>query len=560
VVTDAQAIVDLLPDLVLLVATDGTVIGGNPALYRALGMTSASLVGRSLYELIDAPDRAADYLRRCAASRQPFPGALVFRGPDGTRLECRCDGARSRLRDHTLGPILLRCRRKIEATSRFTLLNQKIADLTREIVARRAAEEALHRFTDTLEQRVAERTRQLTEANEQLVAESGERRKVEEALRQAQKMEAIGQLTGGVAHDFNNLLTVVSGNLDLLETQINTSRGEQLIAAARRGVERGARLTQSLLAFARKQPLRPEVVNPNQLIAAFAELLRRATGDTVKLQLVLTPTLDPCPLDPAQFEAALLNLVVNARDAMPQGGKVTIETQNVTIDPVQEQVPEIAPGRYVLVSVADTGIGMTAAQLARAFDPFFTTKDVGKGSGLGLSQVYGFVKQSGGHVAIASEPQAGTTVRVYLPALQEQRGELPVTEPASLPATGGRELVLVVDDDADVRELTVANLEQLGYQVRAAADGAEALVVLRSGAPFDLLVSDVMMPNGLLGDELARQACVIHPGLRVLLTSGYHQPRSDGATATAPEFPLLAKPYSRNELASAMRRVLDGPG
>ena len=383
-------------------------------------------------------------------------------------------------------------------------------------------------------------------------AEEAERRaELEEQIRQAQKMEAIGQLTGGVAHDFNNLLTVIIGSLEQLQRQVAAEPAKRLIQAATRGAERGARLTQSLLSFSRRQSLHPETVNLNRVIKEFGELLRGAAGDHVQLQFLLSPTVDPCRVDPAQFQAALLNLVVNARDAMPEGGgRVSIETGSVMLDAASSA--DVAPGRYVRVTVSDTGSGMSPEVIERAFEPFYTTKEVGKGSGLGLSQVYGFVKQSGGHIDLGSESGVGTTVRIYLPRAYDAPNEY--VEPIARAAEGRAETVLVVEDDPDLREMVAENLRSLGYSVLTAADAPAALDVVEHEAKVDLLFSDYSMPRGMLGDELARRVRRVRSGIKVLLTSGY---AASHRGAGAADFTLLQKPYRQDELARAIRQALD---
>jgi two-component system NtrC family sensor kinase len=380
----------------------------------------------------------------------------------------------------------------------------------------------------------------------------------ETEIRHAQKMEAIGRLTGGVAHDFNNLLTAVVGNLELLERHVTSGTGRRLLAAAQRGVTRGEQLTHSLLAFSRRQTLRPEVVNPNRLIKEFGDLLRRATGETVEVQFVLSTTLDPCLVDPGEFQSALLNLVVNARDAMPHGGKVTIQTENRVLktSAVTAGAGDIPPGNYVVVGVGDNGEGMPPDVVERAFEPFFTTKEVGKGSGLGLSQVYGFVKQTGGFVEIESELAVGTTVRLYLP--RSSAVSAPPLLQAPAPAKlRGHETVLVVEDDVDVREVVAMHLRQLGYRVLTAADGPEALALLQRADTVDLLFTDLVMPNGVRGDELARRARELRKGLRVVLTSGYPDTGEPFAlNELGGNIGFLPKPYKADELSRAIRAAL----
>jgi signal transduction histidine kinase len=386
-------------------------------------------------------------------------------------------------------------------------------------------------------------------------AETERRMLIEEQYQHAQKMEAIGQLTGGVAHDFNNLLTVVLGSLEQLERHVTSAAGKRLIELAERGAERGARLTQSLLSFARRQSLRPETVRLNALINEFRELLDRAAGDQVEIQYLLSPAIDPCRIDPTQFQAALLNLVVNARDALSsEGGRISIETGNVRLD--ETAGADVAPGDYVGITVADTGGGMTAEVLERAFEPFYTTKEIGKGSGLGLSQVYGFVKQTGGHVALASEPGIGTTVRLYFPrAAAETGGAVGESAAGSIDTQAAKaETILVVEDDPDLREMVAENLSSLGYRVLTAENGPVALGLIESDPSIDLLFSDFSMPNGMLGDELARRAKAARDGLKVLLTSGY----ATTPGGKADDFAILRKPYRQEELAQAVRDALDG--
>ena len=386
------------------------------------------------------------------------------------------------------------------------------------------------------------------------VRDTTERHRMEETLRQALKMEAVGQLTGGVAHDFNNLLTVIAGNLDLLAPQVGHEPQRRLVAAAQRAVERGARLTQSLLAFSRRQTLRPEIVNANLLIKEFGDLLRQAAGETVDVQLLLSPTLYPCRIDPAQFQTTLLNLVTNARDAMPRsGGRISIETTNVAIGRFDDA--ELKPGDYIVVTIADNGGGMPPQVVERAFEPFYTTKDVGRGSGLGLSQVYGFTKQSGGHVRLTSEPGVGTSVRMYLPRTFHGVPDAveDATEFAPEPRAHQEKTILVVDDDPEVRMTIAESLGELGYTVLTAEDGPAALALLERGEAVDLLLTDYAMPNRMLGDDLARRATRLRRGIKTVLISGY---ASDWQGADQREFMLLRKPYRLEDLARAISDAL----
>jgi len=389
------------------------------------------------------------------------------------------------------------------------------------------------------------------------------RRRAEEALRQALKMEAIGQLTGGVAHDFNNLLQVISGNLYLLQQRVakgNLSEPDlrRLIEGASRGAQRAATLTQRLLAFSRRQPLDPRSLEVNHLVTRMSELLRHTLGESISIETVLAGGLWRIFSDADELENALLNLAVNARDAMPEGGRLTIETANAYIDDAYAVAQEdVIPGQYVMIAVSDTGAGMSKEVIARAFEPFFTTKDSGQGTGLGLSQVYGFVKQSGGHVKIYSEPNDGTTVKIYMPRFIDQSPEsLDQASQALLPSGIGEKIILVVEDDDDVRANATTMLRELGYGVLEAPDGPSALRVLEDRFDVDLLFTDVGLPGGMNGRQLADQARLRRPDLRVLFTSGYarnaivHQGRLD------PGVELLSKPFTLAQLAAKIQQML----
>ena len=379
-------------------------------------------------------------------------------------------------------------------------------------------------------------------------------------LMQSQRLEAIGQLTGGVAHDFNNLLTVVLGNADLLvEACADDPLKKQAAEMIGEAAQRGAVLTQQLLAFARKQPLAPSAVDINQRVAALDPMLRRTLGEHIEIELVRGAGLWPAMVDAAQLENALLNLCLNARDAMPAGGKLTLETTNAALDQSYADAhADVTPGQYTMVAVSDTGVGIEAQHLARVFEPYFTTKPKGTGTGLGLSMVYGFVKQSAGHVSIYSEPGHGTTVKIYLPRAPAApgAGHHAGTDAPGAELRGGVETVLVVEDDDAVRQLACHELRAMGYRVLDAANGAEALRQIERGEPIHLLFTDVVMP-GMSGRELADAARRRRSSLRVLFTSGYtenaivHHGRLDAGVQ------LLAKPYRRADLARAVRVALD---
>ena len=436
----------------------------------------------------------------------------------------------------------------------------ELVAVVRALLRMRHAEQALRQMNENLEARVIERTGELAESQRMLHLERAGRREAENVLWHAQKLEAVGRLTGGIAHDFNNLLTVISGNLELLQGVVAGERERprkaqlQLIESALRAAEHGAQMTQQLLAFARRGVLQSKIVDLNAIIAGMADFLRRTLGDAITLEFSETPGLWPCDLDPVQFEAAILNLAINARDAMPDGGTLKIQLANVDTRNGPGDA-DVSPGRYACVCVIDSGVGMTADVLERAFEPFFTTKNIGEGSGLGLSQVYGFVNQSGGDVKIASAPGAGTTIALYLPLSDTKTGEETERSADAASKLGGAETILVVEDEPMVRDVAVEIIQDLGYKVLAAANGVEALKVLHGGERVDLLFSDVLMPGGISGTALAAKARQIRGGLKVLLTSGY--PARGGTKVGPAEFPMIQKPYQRDKLALMLRTILD---
>ena len=417
------------------------------------------------------------------------------------------------------------------------------------------AESALQALNETLESRVSQRTTELAQALRELQRESTEREAAQAALRQAQRMEALGQLTGGVAHDFNNLLQVISGNLQLLKREVaGNDRAEKRVQSAIGGVTRGARLASQLLAFGRRQPLEPKVLNIGRFIKGMDDMLRRALGEEIELETVISGGLWNTLVDPGQIENAILNLGINARDAMPKGGKLTIEAGNAKLDDEYARLHDVQAGQYVMVGVTDTGSGIAPELIDRVFEPFFSTKPEGKGTGLGLSMVYGFVKQSGGHVKIYSELGHGTTIKLYLPRVHEAEDAL--ADEAALPVRGGSETVLVVEDDDEVRETAVNLLTDLGYRVLKAREALGALSVIESGVPIDLLFTDVVMPGPLRSPDLARKAKERLPGLAVLFTSGYTENAIVHGGRLDPGVELLSKPYTREALARKIRHVL----
>jgi signal transduction histidine kinase/CheY-like chemotaxis protein len=392
-----------------------------------------------------------------------------------------------------------------------------------------------------------------------------DQRLTEEALRQAQKMEAIGQLTGGVAHDFNNLLTVIVGGLDMmLRRPEQVDRVKRLAEAAMGAARRGEQLTQQLLAFSRRQMLRPQTLNPNRLLLDFKPLVERAAGGAVELAFDLDPALDPIRIDPAQFEAAVLNLVVNARDAMEETdghARIAVTSRNVHLGTGAVADRGVPPGPYVVISVTDAGSGIPPDKLQRVFEPFFTTKEVGKGTGLGLSQVYGFTRSAGGFARIDSEVGQGTTVNLFFPRSTDPAGEEVGTGPATsipLRRAGEGETVLLVEDDEQVLAMATESLEELRYRVVVARNAAEALGHLTGVERIDILFSDVVMPGGMNGSQLAVEAQRLRPGIKVLLTSGYVANLDEGQVIGRGELPVLNKPYRRDELARSLRLVLGG--
>jgi len=495
-----RRVVDLIQEAIWI-HVDGAIVFANPAAAKLFGTdTPDALIGRSIFSLLHPDDRARALARTqtATAERRAVPVAeMRLLGLDG----------RERIGELHAVPFMQ---------------DQKLHMLSagRDVTAQRQAEAQ---------------------------------------LQQAQKMEAVGQLTGGIAHDFNNLLTVILGSLDWAQERAD-STVRPAMESALRAAERGSGLVRQLLAFSRRQTLIPESLDLRRLTTAMEDLLRRTLGDDIEIEMNHGAGLWPALADRGQVESALLNLAINARDAMPAGGKLTIETANAPLDAdYAARNAEVTPGDYVVLAVTDTGSGMPPEVVERAFEPFFTTKEVGRGSGLGLSMIYGFAKQSGGHLKIYSEVAHGTTVRLYLP---RQRGEgivapSPLAVPKEQPRGG--ETILVVEDDVDVRAFVLSQLRDLGYRVIEAADGPQAQRVLASDAPVDLLFTDVVMPGGMTGRQIADAAKRQRPQLKTLFTSGYtensivHQGKLDKGVN------FLSKPYKRQDLAAAIRAALDTP-
>jgi signal transduction histidine kinase/CheY-like chemotaxis protein len=427
----------------------------------------------------------------------------------------------------------------------FDVLARQAADL----IERAHAEKALHELNNMLEHKIEERSRALE-------AEVAERRKIEAVLHHAQRLEALGQLTGGVAHDFNNLLTVVIGQAEsIIMAAPDDERIVRMATATQRVAERGAQLTSQLLAFARRQQLRPEPILVQQLMGSVTDLVRRTVGEAITVEIDTDALLWNLFTDAAQFEAALLNLAANARDAMPHGGRLAIEARNTVVTAAEARRLDVTPGDYVVVRVSDTGHGMPPSVLQRCFEPFYTTKDVSQGTGLGLSQIYGFARQSGGTVIADSAPGEGTTVSLYLPRADVQAIEGAYAAKDTRTVDGKGKTVLVVEDQREIRDLIETWLTEFGYRIITAPDGVTAQKLLEAGEPIDLLLTDIVMPNGVSGLELAQTARRLRPDLRSVVVSGYSRQNmlpngyEDG-------FVFLEKPFRQTELLSKIADAL----
>ncbi|MCS3743576.1 MULTISPECIES: PAS domain-containing sensor histidine kinase [unclassified Rhizobium] len=495
-----RSILDTVPDSMVVVDESGSITSFSSAAEKLFGYSSREVIGRNVRMLMPSPFREehdryiADYLRT-GRGRIIGLGRVV----------------KGRKKDGSLFPMELAVGEAVSNETR--IFTGFVRDLTG-------------------------------------------RQRIEEELRQSQKMEAVGQLTGGLAHDFNNLLTVISGNLEMLESLLEGDYQHELLREAQDAVHDGAKLTSQLLSFGRRQPLEPESTDVGSLVSGFSELLRRSLGETIELRTSIRGSKHMAMVDKSQLQAALLNLALNARDAMPGGGSLTLDISRVELDADYAQMyPEVKPGNYILVAVTDTGEGMSEEVKNRAFEPFFTTKGIGAGTGLGLSMVYGFVKQLGGHIQLYSELDKGTTVRIYLPAVgAEVTPQLGKTSGGE-DGAGGSEHILVVEDDERVRRVVVARLVNAGYSVLEAPDATRALELLSSTEPIDLLFTDIVMPGGMTGDELARQATLYRPDLKVLFTSGYAEPSI--AKRSLPISSWLKKPYTAQELSSRLRQLLN---
>jgi PAS domain S-box-containing protein len=510
-------IVERMQEGALTLTPDGTVLYANQRLASFLGLALPNIVGQKFGQFIAADDRDLFNELLVEGGQAGGKGELALRAAEGAPV-----------------PVYL-----------------SVVDLPDE-----GQRILCGIVTDLRWQK--QRMRELAEVNAKLVGAMAERERAEAMLRQAQKLEAVGQLTAGIAHDFNNLLLVIGGNLELFHARTQDEWLKRRVESGQRAVERGARLTQQLLAFARRQSLLPHAISVNELLLDMEPLLRSSVGDGIRLTLLLGGQLTPCLVDSAELQAAILNLAKNAKDAMPGGGSLTITTEHAELDGQPDGGSEaIRAGRYLSIVVSDTGHGMAPEIRERAFDPFFTTKDVGKGTGLGLSRVYGFMRQTGGHATIEGDAGAGTSVRLYLP--RSEASALAPGSPAAIgiaPSAPEARRVLVVEDDRDVRELVVEVLEGLGYAAIAAESGPGALNLLDRGLAIDVVLSDVQMPDGMSGFQLAREIRRRLPRLAIVLTSGMTG-ISAFAEDSMQDLPILRKPYRCEDLSQAIETALE---
>ncbi|MEN5044167.1 PAS domain-containing hybrid sensor histidine kinase/response regulator [Pseudomonas koreensis] len=539
--TELQLIINAMPILISYVDHEERFRLNNAAYLDWYGLTPQELYGRTIREVIgeEAYFLRAPYIAEALAGR-PCSFSLYTPHRDGSNRHALMNYLPRHGADGSVNGFYI-----------FVIDESE----------RKKTEEALRNLNETLEERVSARTEQLAQANQRLQNEMFERERAEDALRHAQKMEAVGQLTGGIAHDFNNMLTGIIGSLDLMQRYIADGRADEIgrfTEAAVSSANRAAALTHRLLAFSRRQSLDRKTLNVNELIHSLEDLIRRTKGDPIELTLRLADDVWPISTDVSQLENALLNLVINARDAMPDGGELLIETANVYLDGNDITTLEpVKAGDYLMLAVSDNGTGMTPSVRAKAFDPFFTTKPIGQGTGLGLSMIYGFAQQSGGHVSLDSLPNQGTCVRLYLPRLNLLEPERPVVETlgAAPTATCG-ETVVVVEDDTAVRMLVLDLLKELGYLAHEAADASAALPLLESELRVDLLVTDVGLP-GMNGRQLAEIARQHRPGLKVLFMTGYAQKAAERQGFLEDGMDMVAKPFSIDVLANKIREMIN---
>ncbi|QOZ29748.1 hybrid sensor histidine kinase/response regulator [Bradyrhizobium sp. CCBAU 51753] len=541
----------------MLTPPEFRIAAASDAYLRATKTERAAILGRALFDVFpDNPDDpAADGVRNLRASLERV---VQFRRPDTMSVqkydirkpEAEGGGFEERYWSPRNSPVF-------GPGGQLSYIIHRVEDVTQFIhLKRRGVEQdkladQLRERTEQMEAEIFMRAREVEAAREQLEAE--------QKLRQVQKMEAVGHLTGGIAHDFNNILTVITGLIDILAEAVEhdaaLSSVTKMISDA---ASRGAEVTKHLLAFSRQQPLQPREADLNTLVQDTARLLRPSLGEQIEIETSLEPDAWPAFIDPNHMATALLNLAVNARDAMPDGGKLMLETSNVILDETYAASNlDVRAGEYVMVAVSDTGAGIPETIREKVFEPFFTTKDTGKGTGLGLSMVYGFIKQSDGHLKIYSEEGHGTSIKLYLP---RSSGDMEEAEPpAVVDARGGNETILVVEDDPLVRNYVSAQLEQLGYRTLVTANGPEALAAIDKGFVCDVLFTDVIMSGGMNGRQVADAVLAKLPSVRVLFTSGYTEDAIFHHGRLDPDVTLLAKPYRKSDLARMIRQVLTQP-
>ncbi len=516
-----QVLIEQIQEGAVTLAEDGKMLYGNRRLAVLLGIAPEQLLGRLLQDFMSPEDATTFVEMLRLAKRSGIRKDITLCAATGEHIAIHLSLSFLRREDDR------------------TLLCGMLTDLTE------------HR----------DHVRALADANARLVEEIARRERIADTLRQSQKMEAVGQLTGGLAHDFNNLLTVILGNLELLEGQIALAQFDDLkesITAAQGAANRAAALTHRLLAFARRQPLAPKAIDPNQLVVGMQGLIQRTVGPEIEVGMVAAAKLWPACVDPSELENALLNLCLNARDAMPQGGTLTIVTSNATLDEPSALEWDMPSGEYVTLAVRDTGTGMPVDVMDRAFEPFFTTKPLGSGTGLGLSMIYGFARQSGGQARIHSQEGVGTQVTIYLPrhCSTMEVEQVPPNSAGPVGAERG-DTILAVDDDPTVRAVLSKMLRGLGYSVLEASDGASAVTVLQSDTRIDLLVTDVGMPGGMNGRQLADAARQIRRGLKVLFITGYGGNAAIGDNQLEPGMELLPKPFALKDLATRIKLLIN---
>ncbi len=571
---DFRLLFESAPGLYLVLTPDFTIVGASEAYLRATKTVRESIVGRGLFEVFpDNPDDpAADGVRNLRASLNRAielgkPDAMAVQKYDIRRPESEGGGFEERFWSPVNTPVfaangsLTYLIHRVEDVTEFVRVRTRGDEMEREVFERaqqiQAINEELRLAKTDLEHRVADRTAELAQANAALTSEMEQTRHLEAQVRQAQKLEAIGTLAGGVAHDFNNLLTVIATYSELLlGSAVDDEQDREMLEQIREAGVRGGTLTRQLLAFSRKQMLEPRVLDLNTVVADTSKLLARVIGEDVVLTTVLHDKLGRVKADPGQLEQVVMNLALNARDAMPRGGSLTIETANVQLDDVYAAThADVIPGDYCLLAVSDTGEGMDAGTRDRIFEPFFTTKGQGKGTGLGLATVFGVVKQSGGHIWVYSEPGHGTTFKVYLPIVYGHDIHEDLHDPGGIPH--GTETVLVVEDEVAVRTATVFVLRSLGYRVLESAGGFEAIRHCSDhDGPIHLLLSDVIMPE-MGGREVAAAVAAARPGIKVMFLSGYTDDAIVRHGILQEQVAFLQKPFTPTSLARKVRAVLD---